>query len=277
MQQQNFDTIRRWYRSYMAGFTNHSSELAGIIGVKLGHIERVVKEMDALTGTLDLTASDRLLARTIAQLHDVARPRQLEEYGTFEDAKSENHALLAVRIINEEKVLDHLPSDEQELIRTAIANHNRYEIADDLDDRTSLFCKLIRDADKLDIWRVFIEAEQDPDSPESTTIFFNLPEKPEATPVVVEAIRKRHVAEYRVLKTRNDFRLLVLGWVYDLSFPHSLRCVRERGYVQTLADKLPDTPSLNDLVAQITGHMAHRIEGGTSSKRITANMEGAHG
>ena len=47
-----------------------------------------------------------------------------------------------------------LEDDHQDaVIEAAISQHNVYRLADDLSPRQRLFCQLIRDADKLDIFK----------------------------------------------------------------------------------------------------------------------------
>ena len=56
----------------------------------------------------------------------------------------------------EEGLLDFLPPAERGMLTTAIRSHNKYAIDPDVVDPDTLtLCKLIRDADKVDILRVF--------------------------------------------------------------------------------------------------------------------------
>jgi hypothetical protein len=40
------------------------------------------------------------------------------------------------------------------------------------------------------------------------------------------------------LKTLNDFKLLQMGWVYDINFPRTFQLIRERGYLKMIGDAL---------------------------------------
>ncbi len=260
MTRQDFETVKQSYQSYMARYSDARGSVAGAIHVKLVHIEQVVHEMKLLVEALYLDEFDTFIALSIAQLHDIARPEQLVKYGTMKDADSENHALMAVRIIKEEEILGHLERDEQELILTAVANHNRYAVEDGLDERTLLFCKLIRDADKLDIWRVFIELDSQPESSEAATAFFGLEERDEVTPSVWQAIMEGHIADYRELQTRCDFRLLVMGWVFDLNFQHSLNRVVQQGFLDTMKSRIPLTPNVENALKRIETFINERTQ-----------------
>ena len=85
---------------------------------------------------------------------------------------------------------------------TAIGNHNRLAIEDGLDEKTLLFAKLIRDADKCDIFRVF--AQEDP---VDTTGF-------SAEQVGQEAV----------------VWVSFLSFFFDLNFAESLRIALKQGY-----------------------------------------------
>ena len=77
---------------------------------------------------------------------------QLKRYHTFLDYKSIDHAQLGCEILRQGNFLDELSAREREQVLTAIGNHNRLAIEDGLDEKTLLFAKLIRDADKCDIF-----------------------------------------------------------------------------------------------------------------------------
>ena len=116
---------------------------------------------------------DEDLCWLIGLLHDIGRFEQLKRYGTFSDAMSFDHADFGVEIIfkNElidtflknpdtglcEPVTDRSVDEEKEIIRLAIGQHNKYKLMEDLSTEKSLFCKVIRDADKIDIFRVICE------------------------------------------------------------------------------------------------------------------------
>ena len=42
------------------------------------------------------------------------------------------------------------------------------------------------------------------------------------------------------LKTLNDFKLLQIGWIYDVNFGRTFQIVRERGYLERIRESIPD-------------------------------------
>lgn len=75
----------------------------------------------------------------------------------FRDSESDNHARLAIDVIRDENILAGLDPAEQLLIEEAVRFHNLLEPPARFESPTRRYIDLIRDADKLDIWRVFVE------------------------------------------------------------------------------------------------------------------------
>ena len=130
------------------------------IKLKIIHTQRVTEVMEQLTAARLLSEQDKKLAYLCAVYHDIGRFEQLKRYHTFLDYKSIDHAQLGCEILRQGDFLGELSDREREQVLTAIGNHNRLAIEDGLDEKTLLFAKLIRDADKCDIFRVF--AQEDP-------------------------------------------------------------------------------------------------------------------
>src|SRR6185369_8595410 len=82
---------------------------------------------------------------------------QFRRWRTFRDSDSDNHARLGVDVIRDQNVLAAIDPAEQQLIEEAVRFHNLLHLPARIQSPTRLFINLIRDADKLDIWRVFVE------------------------------------------------------------------------------------------------------------------------
>ncbi len=103
-----------------------------------------------------MTESWRICVRYITISEDLS---SWKRYHTFLDYKSIDHAQLGCEILRQGDFLGELSDREREQVLTAIGNHNRLAIEDGLDEKTLLFAKLIRDADKCDIFRVFTQED----------------------------------------------------------------------------------------------------------------------
>ena len=196
------------------------------IKLKIIHTQRVTEVMEQLTTALALSEQDRKLAYLCAVYHDIGRFEQLKRYHTFLDYKSIDHAQLGCEILREGDFLDGLSDVEKERILTAIGNHNRLAIEDGLDEKTLLFAKLIRDADKCDIFRVF--AQEDP----VDTTGFSTEQVGQETisSAVYESILGHYCIKKQERKTGLDVWVSFLGFFFDLNFAESLRIALKQGY-----------------------------------------------
>jgi len=57
------------------------------------------------------------------------------------------------------------------------------------------------------------------------------------------------------LKTLNDFKLLQIGWVYDLNFVPSFQTVQNRKYIEKLEKTLPQSKEIKEAVQQARDHI----------------------
>ncbi len=133
------------------------NEIQKNLNIKISHTERVCTEILYLGRQLHFDANALRLAEIIALLHDIGRFEQYSIYKTFKDSESKDHALLGLDVIKNNKLLDDLDENPRSIIINAIKYHNRISIPPTEKDPHLLFEKLIRDADKLDIWKVVID------------------------------------------------------------------------------------------------------------------------
>lgn len=247
--------IRDWYDSFVAPFRSDSRQQFAI-EMKLGHIGRVVQEMAAVADALELDPPLRNLALAAAWLHDIGRFPQAVNHNTISDLKSVDHATLGVKIIEEEGVLDGIDPEERSILITAVANHNRIAPEEGLDGNVRLITLLLRDADKLDIIRVILKTDEEGSESEKETALFEMPETEGCSDAVLEALDAARLVRIADLRNRNDYRLLVLAWVYDLSFAPTFLAVKQRGYIDRLVRRLPKTPR----VAQVRERLVQYLE-----------------
>jgi hypothetical protein len=172
-------------------------------------------------------------------LHDIGRFKQYAVYGTFKDRESENHARLGLRELASHDVLAGCTKGEKKWIAKAIACHNTLEIPAGENGKTLIFIRLLRDADKLDIWRVFIEYYKERDKKPNPVVEIGLPDDPSFSPKVVAALNEDRFVRMQDLRTSNDFKLLLISWVFDLNYDYSFQLVKDRKYIEKIEATLP--------------------------------------
>jgi hypothetical protein len=160
-------------------------------------------------------------------LHDVGRFRQFTVYRTFNDAQSEDHAALGLKTIAAEGLISNLPEKDRELIKFAIWNHNKKEIEAAPDKTSLMYAKILRDADKLDIYHVL-----EP--------FLHPSDGSGVSPDFVDRFVAGEQCDYTMIRTMDDRKLVRLMWVYDINYAWTMQRVLERGYVDKIVSCLPE-------------------------------------
>jgi hypothetical protein len=258
MKAEHVALFRRWFFDYVAAYYTDDSQHNETIKLKEEHTKRVCREIVVLGETLNLPAQDMLLAETMALFHDLGRFEQYATYGTFKDVASENHAGLGLRELAEHQVLSVCSDEEQSLIATAIGYHNVRTLPHGEDQRTLFFAKLLRDADKLDIWRVFIDYYDGQFKDRNATIVWGLPSDPFCSPRIVNALRRQEMADTRHMATLNDYKLLQISWVFDVNFRPTFGAVYERKYVQKIAAALTPGLHVEPIVETVLAYLQNR-------------------
>ncbi len=126
------------------------------IRLKVIHTYKVMECSEYLCQQLHLSKEDTALASLIALLHDIGRFEQWMRFQSFADYKTIDHALFSSQLLFQDGLIREFIDDDcyDMIIQHAIEQHNRYQIEEGFDERTLLFIHLIRDADKLDNFRV---------------------------------------------------------------------------------------------------------------------------
>ena len=204
--------------------------------------------------SLDLYATHMRLAETVGLLHDVGRFAQFRRYGTFIDSQSVNHAALGVDVLKNNAVLESLEADKQAIVTDAVRMHNAPVLPVNRPPENLLFISLIRDADKLDIWKVFADYFR-ADQPPEPAIVQHLCDRPIWSKPIIEAIMQQRMAKFQEMKSLNDFKLLQLSWVFDLNFPETSIQATKRGDLAAIACSLPDAPAVQRAVETAMQHL----------------------
>lgn len=254
MKSEDFKGLLRWFKQYVSGFYTGNPESDYAFRLKEAHTYRVCGNISLICHTLGLSSKERLLAKTMALFHDLGRFRQFRHYRTFNDRVSENHAALSISELDTHKVLSICRQPEKELIVSAITYHNVAALPERLPEQSLFFMRLLRDADKLDIWKVFCdhyrERDKKADAIQNKTIEMNIPDLPVCSEPVIAALQEGRCARVEDLKTLNDFKLLQISWVYDLNFAPSFYILYRHDYINQIAKSLPMTAQLKEIIKE---------------------------
>lgn len=262
MKENDLTFLKDWFSGYCKSFYSSDAEDQKNIVLKEKHTHNVCRNIVEIAKAQSLTYNEMMIAETIALLHDIGRFQQYAKYKTFKDSISVNHGLLGANILLEEKILQNLPDDEQKLIIQAVKFHNAFTLPDIKDENVILFLKLIRDADKLDIWRIFIEYYEGSEEEKASAAGLGLPDTPEYSDDILSCVYKKQVASLSNLKTLNDSKIMQLIWVYDLHFKTSFKLLSEKDYINRIASTLPQTKKINNAKAFLLAFVNEKLKNG---------------
>lgn len=196
------------------------------------------------------TPRDIELAVRIGWCHDLGRFLQFRRYHTFDDAKSVDHGRLSLKLIRALHLDRDLAPEEKGLLWAAVLLHNRRELPLGLPGRTRFFAALLRDADRLDIFRIFrayYEAGPVPGSP----LELYYPDTGRVTPAVLQAILAGTSPPYELGSSVQDMRLIKLSWVYTLETPGAAELFRTSGILNATRAVLPDTAEIREVLTAL--------------------------
>jgi hypothetical protein len=229
--------------------------------LKIDHTQRVLGIAEAIAQAEELPKPLALASRLAALMHDVGRFPQYRQFRTFYDPLSTNHAALSIQHVLRHKLLEGVPDKTRRLVLGAIYLHNKRTLPCLTSSDLDTVARVVRDSDKLDIYQVMIQhfAQENPEHPEVT---LHVLDDPKAySPKVIENLLRREPGDYKEIVYINDFKLMIIGWLYDLNFRTSCRLLHERGFLDTLFSSLPDAPAIATYHEQVRRDLAERLKG----------------
>ena len=242
--------LTEFYDAYVDTFRGADGKLPDMMQLKRVHTAFVVKNAELIAAGEGFSSEEREVAVSAALLHDTGRYEQLKRYNTFRDSDSVDHAVFSHDIVREkgwlEKVVESSNRRIVESVLKAVLYHNRRDLPDGMDPLTAVAAHTVRDADKLDIFRVLEDQVEHTDWRKDSRAFWNLAVSAPPNPIVVACIEKGQPVDYQNIQSLSDFVLIQVGWMISgLHFATSRRLCRDRGhlaYRRGFLRRLTDSP-----------------------------------
>ena len=209
------------------------------IALKITHTYEVLNSAKYIAKKLNLNKEDYDLACLIALLHDIGRFEQLKEYDSYDDTLGMNHAEFGIKLLFEENYIRKFveEKDFDEIIYKAIENHNKYKVDfNDFTDREIMHAKIIRDADKLDNFRV--------KEKESFVALFEegMNEDKVGKQDITDKIYKTFENHSLILSsdrvTYMDHWVSFIAFIFDMNYDASLEFIKDKNYIDILVDRI---------------------------------------
>ena len=256
------------YDEYVDTYREADGKLPVMMQLKRTHTAFVVKNAELIADGEGFTSEEREVALAAALLHDTGRYEQLKRYNTFRDSDSVDHAVFSHDIVKSLGWLDQVWGESKseveveqrkEAILKAVLYHNRRDLPEELENPlfdfdfrlrlTFLAAHTVRDADKLDIFRVLEDQVEHADWRGDSRAFWNLAVSAPPNPVVVANIEHGEPVDYQNIKSLSDFVLIQVGWMISgLHFATARRLCRERNHLAFRRDflhQLTDAPAID--------------------------------
>jgi putative nucleotidyltransferase with HDIG domain len=250
----SFADLSRAFLHYLDSFQADDEGIRDHFQIKKKHTYRVVREIKSVALQSRLSGKETELARIIALFHDIGRFEQFMRYRTFNDDISENHSKIALRVLKEQHFLSSFEDKTVKIITAAIENHNVPILPEISDPAILLFSRLLRDADKLDIWSLTLDQnvaftirnEKEPDE-------YRVPEN------ILSRLRERKIVLLQFADSMNDFRLLRLSWIFDMNFPATFSIIEKKGTIDKILARIPEFPEKNEISAILHHYCRNRF------------------
>ena len=259
IEQKSVEDFKNWFSSYVQTFKDDDKELQQNIALKEKHTLQVCKEILNIGKKLGLNENELRLAEIIALFHDVGRFEQYARYKTFMDRQSEDHARLGITILKRHGIFNGFNDSLKSLILRTVRYHNHAALPQNETEPCLFFTKLLRDADKLDIWRVVTDYYHRKDGSRNEAIELNLPDIPGFSKAVYQDLMNKSIVDVNHVKNLNDFKLLQIGWIFDINFEPTIHAIISRHYLEMIREVLPESDKIQDIFDVIQIYLDHQL------------------
>ena len=209
---------------------------------KFGHSYRVMENAGKIAESIDLSKEEVELARLIGLLHDIGH---FEEIKLKEENIKIDHGDYGVEILIKDNYIRKFIGEEKydNIILKAIKNHNKYKIEEGLSEQQLLYAKIIRDADKLDIFY------------EGAEMFWNTEderkkiEESKITGEVWNEFNKKITIDRSKRQTKADDIISFISLIFDVNFNYTFETIQDKKYIEKILNKFKfeDEDTLNKI------------------------------
>jgi hypothetical protein len=232
------DLLTQRFRDFTDGY-RIDGVLHPMHQLKLEHTIRVAADARTIAAGSGWPEPEINLAEAIGLFHDIARFPQFQQYRTFSDANSVDHGDLGFQTLEQAGLLEGLADESKALILHSVQYHNKKDLPRILTAHEEKHLRLIRDADRLDIFFICWDSIANGYLHENPEIIMNIDFNGPLSDAVLDQFERGERIDYRGMKSMADRFVLLLSWMHDLSYDSSRRLVRERRIIEKFIDVLP--------------------------------------
>ena len=213
---------------------------------KYEHSLKVSKINEKYARLLNFNEHDIYLAKIIGLLHDFGRFEQVKVYHSFNDLKTIDHADYSVKILFDEGYINNfnVKEEDKEIIKFAIKNHNKRVIEETDNEDFLKQAKLIRDSDKIDIYRVLTNCNKE--------------QTGEIKEEVLKAFYNKEQIDRKYVETNNENIILNFAFIFDLNYDCAIK--DSKACLDIYYESLSDKEMFKDAYEFACKYIKERIE-----------------
>lgn len=196
---------------------------------KYYHSLRVMKFSKEIAYSENLNENDIEISIVAGLLHDYARFIQWTKYHTYSDIESIDHGNLGVELLfGQNEILKFYTNVKNfDEIYDAIKYHNKHSVPDTLSQHNKKICYIVRDADKLDIFDIFVNG-----------ILDFKEDNAEISEEVKKDFFNNRSINYSIIKNDNDDLILKIAMLFDLKYKYSVDYIVNNKILEKLYGKI---------------------------------------
>lgn len=200
---------------------------------KLQHSFRVMENAKNIAKSLNLNNDEIEIATLIGLLHDIGHFEEIKEKDILKLNTKIDHGDLGIEILQKNNYLRKFIKENtyDNIILKAIKNHNKFKIINELTKKELLFAKIIRDADKLDIFY------------EGATLFWTQSEQIEKinnskiSDIVIQNFDNHIYFDRKFLQTEVDKIIHFVSLIFDINFNYDFEIIKKENYINIILNK----------------------------------------
>ena len=249
------------FKEYISNYDNQDDPG---FNLKVVHTYYVVDNAITISKKLGLSEEDANLAALIGILHDIGRFDELKNLKKF-DSVGNDHAMFASKLLFEDGLITKFIDNDKynNIIKKAIENHNKKQIEDGLSDEELLHAKIIRDADKLDNYRVKQEENVENIFPGIVNNKEDL-ENSLISDNVYNSVMKEECVDIKDRKYPLDYWICILAFTFDINYKETLSIIKDNNYINILINRFNYSISnkkMNEIRNILNNYIKKRLKG----------------
>ncbi len=200
---------------------------------KFDHSFRVMEIAGKIAENLNLSDEQIDIAKLIGLIHDIGYFETIKVNYILKEDKKIEHGDYGVEILEKDDYIRKYIEENKydKIILKAIKNHNKYTIEEGLSEEELLFAKIIRDADKLDIFY------------EGAELFWTQYEQQEEinnskiSDQAIDSFSKYIHQDRKDVKTKADSIINFIALIFDINFKYDFEVIKRKNYIDIILNK----------------------------------------